>query len=61
MDDTQHKRKRGRPTLPPGMKLKNVVIRLNDNDTHALDEYCSRKGWTRTQAIRKFIDLVKID
>ncbi len=60
-EEPKQKKKVGRPALPPEERLRNAGIRLSEEDLAALDSYCSRKGWTHTQAIRKFIELVKID
>ena len=69
MEEEKQKRKagRGRPPIPEELRQKLVkynykcptAVRLNKRDLKALDEYCRRKGWTHSEAIRKFIDLIR--
>lgn len=48
----------GRKPLPPEEKRESITIRLNKKELEQLDAYCERKGWTRAEAVRRFIDLV---
>ena len=61
MEEEKQKRKagRGRPPIPEELRQISTAVRLNKRDLKALDEYCRRKGWTHSEAIRKFIDLIR--
>jgi hypothetical protein len=55
------KRGPGRPPLAPGARLRTAGIRLSGEDISTLDRYCKRRGIKRTEAIRRFIDLIRLD
>lgn len=58
-EQKKQKRKAGRPPIPEELRQISTAVRLNKRDMNALDEYCRRKGWTHSDAIRKFIDLIR--
>lgn len=61
MDSITGKRKPGRPALAPGERLRTAGIRLSGEDLSTLGRYCKRRGIKRTEAIRRFIELIRID
>ncbi len=52
------KKKPGRPPKPKEEKLINATIRMTPQEQERLDRYARRKGWTRSRAVRAFIDLI---
>lgn len=53
--------KKGRPVLPADEKRAGITLRLSKKEITRLDNYCRRKGWNRSGAIRAFIDLIADD
>lgn len=58
-EQKKQKRKAGRPPVPDDLRKVSTAVRLDKRDMDALNEYCRRKGWTHSDAIRKFIDLIR--
>lgn len=58
-EQNKQKRKAGRPPVPDDLRKVSTAVRLDKRDMDALNEYCRRKGWTHSEAIRKFIDLIR--
>lgn len=58
-EQNKPKRKAGRPPVPDDLRKVSTAVRLDKRDMDALNEYCRRKGWTHSEAIRKFIDLIR--
>lgn len=61
MNSITRKKRPGRPPLAPGERLRTAGIRLSGEDLSTLDLYCKRRGIKRTEAIRRFIELIRID
>ncbi len=58
-EQKKQKRKAGRPPVPDDLRKVSTAVRLDKRDMDSLNEYCRRKGWTHSEAIRKFIDLIR--
>lgn len=56
---TESKKKMGRPTDNP--RPHSLTIRLSDNDKVILEEYCTRTGVSRTEAISRGIGKLKLE
>lgn len=49
----------GRPTDNP--KIKRITVRLDDESSKILDDYCSQETVDRAEAIRRGVKKLKVD
>lgn len=53
--NNSHKKKKKKSA---GKCTRLIALRIDRWELEKLDQYCGRRGWTRSRAIREFISMI---